>query len=489
MTQDTDNVAPVLDLPNDAQHDPHNGVDQALLRITAENLKTNRAVVPIFAIAICAIFVQWVSLERIGAWYAQTLLSYLPQIYLLSRLPRHGLSKHQVRRWSGQLAAANLLFVSSWASLGWYFWAHGNQNPDHILIQLILAATLGAHAATTAASPTIARPALLLYLIVLSLVPLQGLAVAQSVVSSLCMAVSAPIYILFIALLAKRNYLRARAAALLSVERDMLLSQLISAKYESDLGRQRAEAASLAKSQFLANMSHELRTPLNAILGFSELISARLFQSQPERVCEYAALINESGKHLLALINDILDLAKIEAGRWKLEESEIDLYQLTTDVLQIVSWRAQDGKARLENAIAEDSEMLFADPRAIKQILLNLLSNALKFTPENGRIRVFAHCLADDSLALGVSDTGMGIAEADQACIFDSFGQGKHDVAIAEKGTGLGLAIVKGLVEAHGGQVRLESMVGKGTCVRAVMPASRVRRRKSPRNEASLSAA
>jgi two-component system, cell cycle sensor histidine kinase PleC len=216
---------------------------------------------------------------------------------------------------------------------------------------------------------------------------------------------------------------------------------------------------------------------LNAILGFSEIISSRLFEKDAARTVEYAGLIHSSGQHLLALINDILDLAKIEAGRWQLAEAELDLHRLAEDALQQVMWRAKSNKAILENAIDPGLATIYADERAIKQILLNLLSNATKFTPENGRITVFASRHSDGGMLLGVSDTGMGIAPEDQAKVFDSFGQGKHDVAVAEKGTGLGLAIVKGLVEAHNGSVQLESQVGKGTCVTLHLPAARVRAR------------
>jgi two-component system cell cycle sensor histidine kinase PleC len=249
------------------------------------------------------------------------------------------------------------------------------------------------------------------------------------------------------------------------------------AKLESDRGREQAEAASLAKSQFLANMSHELRTPLNAILGFSEMISGRIFEHEPERHIEYAGLINVSGKHLLTLINDILDLAKIEAGRWQLEESEVDLHTTAGDAMNLVLWRAKSGNAILENTIDPRLERIYADERAVKQILLNLLSNAVKFTPEQGRVTAFAQRQPDGGILFGVHDTGIGIAPEDQSRVFDSFGQGKHDVAIADKGTGLGLAIVKGLVESHGGHVSLESQVGKGTRVTVHLPPARVRPR------------
>jgi signal transduction histidine kinase len=180
---------------------------------------------------------------------------------------------------------------------------------------------------------------------------------------------------------------------------------------------------------------------------------------------------------LLALINDILDLAKIEAGRWKLEEAEQDLRNIAEDAMQLVQWRAKDNGATLENGIAEHTPLVWGDERALKQILLNLLSNAVKFTPEHGRVTAFAFLDDDGGLVFGVRDTGVGIAPEDQQRVFDSFGQGKHDVAIADKGTGLGLAIVKGLTESHGGHVSLQSEVGKGTTVSVHLPPQRVRNR------------
>jgi two-component system cell cycle sensor histidine kinase PleC len=195
----------------------------------------------------------------------------------------------------------------------------------------------------------------------------------------------------------------------------------------------------------------------------------------PERNYEYAGLINSSGHHLLALINDILDLAKIEAGRWKLEEGAVDLHRVADDALQLVQWRAKDANAKLENDINPETEMVYGDERAIKQILLNLLSNAVKFTPEQGCVTAFAYLGPDGGMVFGVADTGVGIAPEDQSRVFDSFGQGKHDIALPDKGTGLGLSIVKGLAEAHGGRVALESEVGKGTRVSVHLPPTRVR--------------
>jgi two-component system cell cycle sensor histidine kinase PleC len=450
-------------------------VQLALLRSVVDNLKANRLVVPLFGLAICAMFTQWVNFSHLAGWYCQMLVGLVPQFITLARFPQGALCTSQTRKWTRWISIANLFFVANWASLGLWLWAPGDKNSNHIMVQLILGATLAAHAAHTGPCRAIARPALILYLVVLSLAPLQGLFLPATFSRSIMLMMSAPFYVGFMAIVAQRNYKRTRASILLGQERDSLLAELVMAKLESDRGREQAEAASIAKSQFLANMSHELRTPLNAILGFSEMIASRIFETEPERTVEYAGLINSSGRHLLTLINDILDLAKIEAGRWQLEETELNLHRIAEDALQLVLWRAKDSNAALANAIDPELERIHGDERAIKQILLNLLSNAVKFTPAQGRITAFAHRTSDGGMAFGVSDTGVGVAVDDQSKVFDSFGQGKHDVAIAEKGTGLGLAIVKGLAESHGGRVILESQVGKGTKVTVYLPSERVK--------------
>jgi two-component system cell cycle sensor histidine kinase PleC len=224
-------------------------------------------------------------------------------------------------------------------------------------------------------------------------------------------------------------------------------------------------------------MSHELRTPLNAILGFSEMISSRVFAANPEKHYEYAELIHGSGQHLLTLINDILDLAKIEAGGWTLHETEIDLGAAIGEACTMVRPRAQAAGCKLATDIHAGLPQLYCDERALKQVLLNLLSNAVKFTPRGGRVIAFARNTVDGGLCFGISDTGVGISREDQQRVFQNFGQGRHDIVLADKGTGLGLPIVKGLVEAHGGRVELESSVGEGTTVTVYLPPLRVRRR------------
>ena len=228
------------------------------------------------------------------------------------------------------------------------------------------------------------------------------------------------------------------------------------------------ETASRHKSEFLANMSHELRTPLNAIIGFSEVLSERLFGDVNDKQAEYLDDIVVSGRHLLALINDVLDLSKIEAGRMELDRSEFDLATAVGNTLSLVRERAQRRDIVLASALDSRIGAVNADERKVKQVLLNLLSNALKFTPEGGRIDVRAR-RAHDLVEIAVTDTGVGISPDDQATVFEEFRQ----VGAAAKkveGTGLGLAISRKFVELHGGTIRVDSEVGKGSTFTFTLP-------------------
>jgi two-component system cell cycle sensor histidine kinase PleC len=237
------------------------------------------------------------------------------------------------------------------------------------------------------------------------------------------------------------------------------------------ISRDVAVEANLKKTQFFANVSHELRTPLNAILGFSELLGLDIFAGK--RV-EYARLIHDSGAHLLALVNDLLDLSRIEAGKFELHDEAVFLRDVAQECRDTVAPRLHSGKLSLTLTFPADLLCVVGDRRAFKQILLNLLTNAIKFTAPGGSIDVFAGVTVSGELMFGVRDEGIGIAEQDQVKVFERFGQGPQDVASFEQGTGLGLPIVKGLAEAHGGRVTMESHSGSGTCVTVWLPADRL---------------
>ena len=228
------------------------------------------------------------------------------------------------------------------------------------------------------------------------------------------------------------------------------------------------EAASRHKSEFLANMSHELRTPLNAILGFSEVLQERLFGEINDKQEEYLRDILESGRHLLTLINDILDLSKIEAGRMELDLSEFGLPQTIDTALTLVRERATRRNIMLGRSLGEGVGTIRADERKVKQVLLNLLSNALKFTPEGGRVEVSAR-VVDGAAEVAVSDSGVGIAAEDQATVFEEFRQVGASSKKVE-GTGLGLAISRKFIELHGGRIGVASQPGQGATFTFTLP-------------------
>ena len=229
------------------------------------------------------------------------------------------------------------------------------------------------------------------------------------------------------------------------------------------------EAANRHKSEFLANMSHELRTPLNAIIGFSEVLQERLFGELNEKQAEYTDDILTSGRHLLSLINEILDLSKVEAGRMELEVATFDLPLAIDNARTFVRERATRHGINLDVTIDERLGDFVGDERKIKQVLLNLLSNAVKFTPEGGRIGINAR-QTDGAIEISVSDTGIGIAPEDQPKIFEEFRQVGTDYAHKSEGTGLGLTLAKKFVELHGGRIWLESEVRKGSTFTFTLP-------------------
>jgi two-component system, NtrC family, sensor kinase len=232
---------------------------------------------------------------------------------------------------------------------------------------------------------------------------------------------------------------------------------------------QQLEAASRHKSEFLANMSHELRTPLNAIIGFSEVLAERMFGDVNEKQAEYLQDILSSGRHLLSLINDILDLSKVEAGRLELELGRFHLPTALDNAMTLVRERATRHGITLIQGVDERVGNIVADERKVKQILLNLLSNAVKFTPKGGRIGVTATA-TNDAITIAVSDTGIGIAPEDQAAVFEEFRQVGRDDVRKQEGTGLGLTLAKKFVELHGGRIWVQSQVGQGSTFAFTLP-------------------
>ncbi len=264
------------------------------------------------------------------------------------------------------------------------------------------------------------------------------------------------------------------------------LSQQLQARGAEIDGKNRdLERADRLKSEFLANMSHELRTPLNAILGFSELLLEQFYGPLNAEQSEYLRSISSSGEHLLALINDILDLSKIEAGRMELDMEPVRVPDLLAGSIAIVREKAHAADLRL-SADAGDAETINADPRKLKQILFNLLSNAVKFTPAGGAVILTARTenrAAGPGVVFAVTDTGIGISVADQPKLFREFTQVDGSLSRRHEGTGLGLALTKRLVELHGGEITVHSATGEGSTFTVWLPdnVSGVRARRGSR--------
>jgi two-component system, cell cycle sensor histidine kinase PleC len=279
----------------------------------------------------------------------------------------------------------------------------------------------------------------------------------------------------YFALLAHRLHSTTLATLEVRAEKDALIGELEQAKSISDEARHRAESANVAKSRFLAQMSHELRTPLNAILGFSEVMKSAIFGAHAIAVYkEYSADIHNSGVHLLNLINEILDLSRIEAGRYELSEEAVSLVHVVADCHHLLKLRASSRGIAIHEVFEQGMPRIWGDERATRQIVLNLLSNSIKFTPQGGEIWLKVGWTLSGGQYLSVKDTGSGIAEDEIPIVLASFGQGSNSIKSAEQGAGLGLPIAKSLIDMHGGTFTLKSKLRIGTEVIVTFPPERV---------------
>jgi len=441
-----------------------------LVETAARYLYVNSLPLPFVILGLSALLWHWSPLPSILFWALPTLLSWFVLAATLHRFLHDDGRLKRRREWLVRIAISLFVATCMLVSAAVFFWAPGDRM-NNVLLYVYIAAGMASAAGQSAPSRTLAVANLLPYGTVF-----LGLSLLhEEFPFSLGFAALEFIYFGLIVMYAKAVHQLAYEMLLLREEKRALIGRLELALSDATTARKRAETASRAKSQFLANMSHELRTPLNAVLGFSEVIRDRLFGDDAiTRYSEYAANIHASGSHLLGLINDVLDLSKIEAGKLELTPEHFDLAHDTGEALRFVEPQAAHKNVRLVREIPE-SLAVVADKRALRQITVNLLANAVKFTPEDGTVTLSLRRDPNGDVTLAVSDTGVGIRPEDMTRVLETFGQGRHDVTPPdEHGTGLGLAIVKSLIEAHGGRIGIESTLGEGTTVTVTLPQDKV---------------
>jgi two-component system cell cycle sensor histidine kinase PleC len=369
--------------------------------------------------------------------------------------------------WFWRALALTLLMSSAWGLAPWLLWQNGNL-ANHLFLALIALAA-GGRFLVSRAAPIVFFTAGFAPMALLLLARL----LAEGGTPELILAGLLAVYGAHAAFDVWRHSLRLDAEAGLRFANEDLTRALQQARDQALSKHKEAEKASHSKTVFLANMSHELRTPLNAILGFSEIISREaLGPLGSPRYREYAVDIHDSGAHLLSLIDELLDVAKIEAGRMEIAPGLIDTKPMLENTLRLLAIRARERRQALSFKIAADAGVLHADERAFKQIVINLVANAIKFTQKGGRIDVSARRTAEGDFLLVVADNGPGIPKDKLDLVFTPFAREDNRYDRKAPGTGLGLALVRGLAELHGGRSWIESGTGKGTRVHVVLPMS-----------------
>jgi two-component system cell cycle sensor histidine kinase PleC len=451
-------------------HSSRSAFDRDTLRMYAAAALQGATVMPLFVVIIAALGIYFTGNAQILLWALVTLVCHAGNILLVRRVGKQEITAENARGWRRLLLAGQFAVGCCWA----LFALQGCTACDPAGFTLYKGATLLIGLSVTAMSNFMLTPAVLVAFApaVLALAVKSGL--SRDILELSLTAVFTTTVVFF-------NYISDRLfqsnLMILSYqsEKDDLIAELEVAKSMSDEARRRAEEANLAKSRFLASMSHELRTPLNAILGFSEVMSAEVLGPLANQTYkEYATDIHHSGQHLLDLINEILDLSRIEAGKYELSEEAVSLLDIAEDCIGMVQLRARGKNIAISQQFEPKLPAIWADEKSMRQVVLNLLSNAVKFTPQGGEIHVKVGWTAGGGQYIAIKDNGPGIPEEEIPVVLSAFGQGSIAIKSAEQGTGLGLPIVQAILAKHDGQFVLKSKLREGTEVIAILPARRV---------------
>ncbi len=444
--------------------------DREILKLHARSMSRVALAIPIMVLAVAAAGIHAGLKDAVLVWTPLLLCGYAALALVAGTAKRTELARLDVTRTRRNFLAAHFL-----SGVGWIYFAFVGCEACQIeQFQIVKAIVLLMAIAATALIASMMRGALVatfaLPVAAYVLFAQHSWTVADILMTVLLMA-SLP----FFGLVA--GHVNRATQMLLSFrsEKDALIAELDTARSMSDEARHRAEEANLAKSRFLASMSHELRTPLNAILGFSEVMADEVLgPMQNDTYRDYARDINDSGHHLLDLINEILDLSRIEAGRYQLNEEPVTVTALVEECCHLMELKARNKDIRIVQQFENGLPRLLADERAVRQIALNLLSNAVKFATPGTEVLVRVGWTAGGGQYILVRDAGPGIPAEEIPVVLSAFGQGSIAIKSAEQGTGLGLPIVQGLIALHGGEFELRSKLREGTEALVIFPASRV---------------
>lgn len=428
------------------------------------------AVMPVIIFLVAGFGAYFTAQPYIMIWALFALSMHAVGILLVRRASRNGITPENHQRWRHVILLAQIAMGSAWA----LFALQSCQSCEQTTFISYKGSVLLLAVSISAMGAMLLRQAVLFSFLptVLALIYVSVSSRHMLDIGLTAVFTTALVFFIYIT-----NRLHQANVKLLSfqTEKDDLIAELEVAKSLSDEARRRAEEANMAKSRFLASMSHELRTPLNAILGFSEVMATEVLGPLNNPLYkEYSSDIHRSGKHLLDLINEILDLSRIEAGKYELSEDAISLLDLAEESIGMIQLRAKSKNIRIDQQFETALPTVWADEKAMRQVILNLLSNAVKFTPSGGEIMVKAGWTAGGGQYISIRDNGPGIPENEIPIVLSAFGQGSIAIKSAEQGTGLGLPIVQAILAKHGGEFKLKSRLREGTEVIAILPPSRV---------------